>query len=161
LTDLPENAAKAILIDAEQAKISKQSGANLNVAVKPENLAYLIYTSGSTGNPKGVMISHANLGSYVQTLPAALGIQSSDCYLHTASISFSSSVRQMMLPLSSGATVVIAKTERIRNPLSLFELIKQQRATILDFVPSFWRSCLYALDNAPKNDLRELMESEI
>jgi len=30
-------------------------------AVKPEDLSVLIYTSGTTGNPKGVMLSHANL----------------------------------------------------------------------------------------------------
>ena len=161
LNVLPENQAKAILIDAEQNDISKQSDGNLNAAARPENLAYLIYTSGSTGNPKGVMITHANLANYVQSLPASLGIESFDRYLHTASISFSSSVRQMMVPLSNGATVVIATTERIQNPLSLFELIKQQEATVLDFVPSFWRSCLYALDNTPDENLRELMDNNV
>lgn len=30
-------------------------------SVKPDDLAVLIYTSGTTGNPKGVMLSHANL----------------------------------------------------------------------------------------------------
>ncbi|MDA0873469.1 MAG: long-chain fatty acid--CoA ligase, partial [Bacteroidetes bacterium] len=30
-------------------------------SVTPEDLAVLIYTSGTTGNPKGVMLSHANL----------------------------------------------------------------------------------------------------
>jgi long-chain acyl-CoA synthetase len=33
----------------------------IKAAVKPEDLATLIYTSGTTGNPKGVMLSHANL----------------------------------------------------------------------------------------------------
>ena len=161
LDELPENQAKAVLIDAESAVIFEQNGANLNVPSDSKNPAYVIYTSGSTGNPKGVMISHANLASYVQSLPVALGIQDSDRYLHTASISFSSSVRQMMLPLANGAAVVIAKTERIRNPLSLFELIKEQQATVLDFVPSFWRSCLYALDNAAKDTTRELLDNDV
>ena len=158
---LPENQAKVVLIDAERTKISKQNGENLSSAVKSENLAYLIYTSGSTGKPKGVMISHGNLVNYVQALPASLGVTSSDCYLHTASISFSSSVRQMMVPLASGATILVAKTELIRNPLSLFEAIKRRQATVLDFVPSFWRSCLYALDNLPEEELRRLMDNDV
>ncbi len=161
LDDLPKNQAKVVMIDADWSEISKQNDENLEAAAIPENLAYLIYTSGSTGKPKGVMISHGNLVHYVQSLAVSLDIKSSDRYLHTASISFSSSVRQMMLPLSNGATVVIAKTERIRNPLSLFELIKQRQATILDFVPSFWRSCLYALDSTPEADLRELMDNNV
>jgi FkbM family methyltransferase len=31
----------------------------------------------------------------------------------------------------------------------------------LDFVPSFWRSCLYALDNTPNENLCELMDNNV
>ena len=161
LNELPENQAKAVLVDADWSEISGQKAENLDRAAKTQNLAYLIYTSGSTGNPKGVMISHGNLGHYVQSLGASLGIKDSDRYLHTASISFSSSVRQLMLPLTTGATVVVAASERIQNPLSLFELIKEQQATVLDLVPSYWRNCLYALDNVIGEELRALMNNDV
>ncbi len=37
------------------------------VALTPQDLATLIYTSGTSGNPKGVMLSHANLLHQVNT----------------------------------------------------------------------------------------------
>ncbi len=112
----------------------------------PDDLAYVIYTSGSTGKPKGVMITNGNLINYAETLPVALGLGSSDRYLHTASISFSSSVRQMMLPFAKGSTVVIATTETIGDPPRLLELIESEGVTVIDFVPSYWRAVLASVD---------------
>jgi long-chain acyl-CoA synthetase len=50
-------AGKAGLEDPE----SKISLEKITAKVSPDDLATLIYTSGTTGNPKGVMLSHANL----------------------------------------------------------------------------------------------------
>src|ERR1700756_3268629 len=52
-------AGKTALLDVEvQEKLAEARD-----AVKPKDLAILIYTSGTTGQPKGVMLSHANLVS--------------------------------------------------------------------------------------------------
>ena len=44
----------------------------------PENAAYLIYTSGSTGNPKGVVISHANVTRLFQATNELFRFDTSD-----------------------------------------------------------------------------------
>jgi amino acid adenylation domain-containing protein len=143
LEDNPEMCAA----ESEQNPVSGATAANR---------AYVIYTSGSTGKPKGVMITHANLCHYAHAMQAALGITADDCYLHTASFAFSSSVRQFAVPLSCGATIVVAPTEQIRDPRTLFEVIRQQGVSIIDIVPSYWRNCnqvLASLEPASRADL--------
>src|SRR6267378_2381802 len=132
--------APTLLLDAVSYATSNRRSEDQNPKYCDSDLAYVIYTSGSTGKPKGVMITQGNLGHYVQSLQGATGVGPSDVYLHTASISFSSSVRQLLLPLSVGASVVIATTDEIRNPLELFATIKQAGITVIDIVPSYWRS---------------------
>lgn len=150
-----------VRLEGDADRIAQESDENPVSTVNPDNLAYVIYTSGSTGKPKGVMITHRNLANYVRSLPVALGLNVSDRYLHTASISFSSSVRQMMIPLSIGASVVIAASEDIRDPLSLFHLIRRENVTVLDFVPSYWRSCLLALNSTSKENEARLMDNKV
>src|SRR6266850_1007972 len=152
---------QTIKIDRDWHLIERESNTNPEVIIAPENLAYVIYTSGSTGNPKGVMITHGNLGHYVQSLPASVQVSDSDAYLHTASISFSSSVRQLMFPLSSGAEVIIATVDDIADPVALFKLIKEYEATVIDIVPSYWRACTHALRELPSAERQALLDNRL
>ncbi len=46
--------------------------------LKPEDTAFLQYTSGSTGNPKGVVLSHANLLANIRALGKAVDVRRDD-----------------------------------------------------------------------------------
>ncbi len=101
------------------------------------DLAYILYTSGTTGQPKGVQVTHRSLVQYAFALNQSLHISETDIYLHTASLSFTGSIRQLFLPLVCGATLVMASYEQIMSPLNLAQLIAQHRVTVLDLIPSY------------------------
>jgi amino acid adenylation domain-containing protein len=158
---LPVNNSQVVLLDHDRATIQANPQTDPVDAPLSSDLAYVIYTSGSTGTPKGVMIEHGNLANYLLGLNHELQITSDDVYLHLASIAFSSSRRQLLLPLSQGATVVIANSEQRKDPLALFEMIKQGGITVMDAVPSFWRSCTTILQELDLNTQRALLNNKL
>ena len=159
-SQLPQN-QRRVLMDIDWPAIAENADVNLSETPRPKDLAYVIYTSGSTGEPKGAMIEHGNLANYLLALNHELGISRDDTYLHTASIAFSSSRRQLMLPLSQGATVVIATSDQRKDPLALFEMIKDRGVTVMDAVPSFWRSCTSILEGLNEETRRGLLDNRL
>ena len=161
LEAIPVINATVLCLDAEWEKIEQQSQDSPSCSVTSENLAYLIYTSGSTGKPKGVQMPHASIVNYLQGITNIIPVDNQDIYLHIASFSFTASVRQLFLPLSQGAAIVIATREQTRDPLRLFELIETQEVTICDGVPSVWRYGLMALESLDKKYTKAIGESKL
>jgi len=51
------------------------------VPVEPDDVALLQYTSGSTGQPKGVVLTHANLLANIRAMGSAAGVSARDVFV--------------------------------------------------------------------------------
>jgi amino acid adenylation domain-containing protein len=142
---LPSHGYRVVYVDATDT-LNNPLEYTSKSQVNAGHLAYVMYTSGSTGTPKGVKISHANVLKYLQAINSKLCINPNDVYLHTASFSFSSSVRQLFLPLLHGAKILIATHEQTRSPRLLLELIRNRGVTVCDTIPSFWRHLIQSIE---------------
>ncbi len=152
---------RPVYMDLDGEEIARYPVNDPATLLQPEHLVYVIYTSGSTGKPKGVMITHVNLVSFVQVACSMLNVDAHDVYLQSATIAYALSVRQLMIPLVVGAKVVIASASEIGDPLELFNLIKCQNITLMDMVPSFWRSCIQRISDLPQAEQNSLLDNSL
>ncbi|GAA3776544.1 hypothetical protein GCM10022403_009150 [Streptomyces coacervatus] len=74
---------------------------------RPADPAYLIYTSGTTGRPKGVVVEHRNLTTYVARCVEAYPSLRGTSLLH-ATMSFDATVTTLHGALAAGGRVHIA-----------------------------------------------------
>jgi amino acid adenylation domain-containing protein len=102
----------------------------------PLDPAYLIYTSGSTGSPKGCAIPHQAITSRLSWTHDEIAIAPGDRVLLRAPCGFDIFVAELYLPLTAGATLVIAEAGRQRDAGYLTRAIEQHRVTIVYTVPS-------------------------
>ncbi|HXR03058.1 MAG TPA: condensation domain-containing protein, partial [Pseudomonas sp.] len=101
-----------------------------------QHQAYLIYTSGSTGKPKGVVVCHGEIAMHCQAVIARFGMRPDDCELHFYSINFDAATERLLVPLLSGARVVL-RAQGQWDAREICELIAEQKVNILGFTPSY------------------------
>ena len=120
-------------------RIEPGTAERLPCRAEPGDAAYVIYTSGSTGQPKGVVIEHHALCLYAAV---AADVTPGERRLFSAAIGFSASVRQLILPLLYGRTVVIASEDERVDVRRTLRLAREQRVTVWDTTPSVLEAAL-------------------
>jgi amino acid adenylation domain-containing protein len=119
------------------------------------DLAYILFTSGSTGNPKGVMLSHLNSLTFVNSAHDFFGIHANDRLSNICPLHFDMSVFDLFVAFKSGATVVIIPETAAVFPVKLAEIIETNRISVWNSVPSAL-SLLAAYKGLESHDLSSL-----
>ena len=133
-----------VFLDPEWKTFSVEKAENLQQHASPQNLAYVIYTSGSTGAPKGVQIEHRSVVNFLVSMQREPGICSADILLSVTTLSFDIAYLEIFLPLISGARLVVAGSEDVRDGFQLMTLLEQCKATVMQATPATWRLLIEA-----------------
>ncbi|WBM34629.1 non-ribosomal peptide synthase/polyketide synthase [Pseudomonas sp. NY11382] len=115
---------------------------NPNVAVGLDNLAYVIYTSGSTGKPKGTLLPHRNVLRLFEATDGWFGFGPQDCWTLFHSYAFDFSVWELFGALLHGGRLVIVPQDVSRSPEAFYQLLCEQRVTVLNQTPSAFRQLM-------------------
>jgi amino acid adenylation domain-containing protein len=133
--------AKTIVLDAQ---IAEEDTTPLEIPVSAESLAYVIYTSGTTGKPKGVAIEHGALINLLRSMEREPGLNREDVLVAVTTLAFDIAGLELLLPLLTGASLVIANEEQVMDGYMLLQLLEQVKATVLQATPGTWRMLIDA-----------------
>jgi amino acid adenylation domain-containing protein len=133
---LPAHGAHEIILDREIVANPNSQNSQHSLVVRPEDLAYVIYTSGSTGNPKGVMVTQANVARLLTATQAWFHFNEYDVWTLFHSLAFDFSVWEIWGCLLHGGRLVIVPFEVSRSPQEFFELLEREQVTVLNQTPS-------------------------
>ena len=106
------------------------------VASSSDSIAALLYTSGTTADPKGVMLTHANLLGEVEAVFGCVHLGPDDAVLGVLPLfHVLSQMANVLLPLVKGSRVVYLET---LNTTELLRALRERQITAFAVVPQFF-----------------------
>ncbi|MFJ4920290.1 amino acid adenylation domain-containing protein [Streptomyces sp. NPDC088725] len=163
LAGMVEDAAPALVLsdaDAPQTGWLPQAGVEAEgecddapgIAPRRANLAYVIYTSGSTGRPKGVGVTHGNVLNLFDNWLTRIGSAPGEAASMWSSFGFDASVHEILMPLTTGATLHLVPDDLRGDPEALMGWLRTHRVVQAFLPPAF----IKWIDEAPEERLAGL-----
>lgn len=101
-----------------------------------DEIAHLLFTSGSTGLPKGVAITHRNVGAFVEWALAEFGAEPRDRISGHPPLHFDLSTFDIFGSFAAGAELHLVPPRLNLNPKAMAALIRDSQLTQWFSVPS-------------------------
>ncbi|HYX69584.1 MAG TPA: AMP-binding protein [Terriglobales bacterium] len=107
-----------------------------SVPVADDDLAAILYTSGTTSDPKGVMLTHANIAAEADAVFRTVDVLPSDSLLGVLPLFHAlAQMANLLLPLLAGARIVYLES---LNTTELVRALRERHITIFACVPQFF-----------------------
>lgn len=121
---------------------------NFTPSIAKDALAVIFYTSGTTDNPKGVMLTHANLLSNVSALQELNIAQTKDSVISILPLHHAYSFTVTLLtPLFSGAKIVYPPS---LNSADLLSCLREEKINVFVGVPQVFSLIHRSIDTKVK-----------
>lgn len=113
--------------------------------------ALILYTSGTTGNPKGVVLSYANLDAQFHALAQAWKVTNADSVLHALPLNHvHGTINALNLPLTLGAKCVMLPkfdSSMVWSYLLNVNMTTKERVNMFMGVPTMYSLLIKEYDN--------------
>ena len=139
--ELPGVDVRWIAVDAE---ILEDADLPAPAAVDPANAAYVLFTSGSTGQPKGVVVEHRQLASYVRGILERLDLPEGASYATVSTFAADLGNTALFPALCTGGCLHVISQERLFDPEAFAEYCERHPIDCLKIVPSHLEALLAA-----------------
>src|SRR5450830_180869 len=121
---------------------------DLDLDLAEQAAAYVIHTSGSTGLPKGVLVSHGALASYVSGLLERLDLAPEASMALVSTIAADLGHTMLFGALCSGRTLHVLPEELGFDPDRFAEYMREHQVGVLKIVPGHLAALLQASEPA-------------
>jgi fatty-acyl-CoA synthase len=132
------------LLEQGEAAISDERLDERSRSISVDDPACMIFTSGSSGEPKGVLLSHANVVENAAAMGSRMGLSQSDVVCMQAPMFHCfGCVAGTLTAVLAGASMIMV--DRFRPEVTL-SIIERERCTVFSGVPTMFRSLLEAME---------------
>ncbi|KAK3866768.1 hypothetical protein Pcinc_027726 [Petrolisthes cinctipes] len=124
------------ITDTQVVSINTDTQSEFKKCHSMRDLAYVISTSGSTGSPKIVYVPHSCIIPNITDLVSVFQLNSQDCILAAAPLTFDPSVVDMFMAFQIGAALVVPSRTLLRTPRLLVGIMVEVGVTVVQATPS-------------------------